>query len=158
MPRTVSALARQAMYAPETGECFVVLLELSHPNMATPIQVCSDSVDTVHLGQTFQHFPFQISMPADTDDAPPRVELAIDAIDRSIIQAVRSLTGAPITVRQWIVLASTPDTIEAGPFEFELREVEYDAFEVRGSLRYTDLAAEPYPSDTFTPTNTPGIF
>lgn len=158
MPRTVSALARQAMYAPQTGECFLVLLELSHPNMAVPIRVTSDSVSTFSQASTFQAFPFQISMPADTDDAPPRVELAIDAIDRSIIQAVRSLSGAPLTVRQWIVLASTPDTVEAGPFEFDLREVEYDAFEVRGSLRYTDLAAEPYPSDEFSPSNTPGIF
>lgn len=158
MPRTLSSTARQAVYAAQTSEAFLVLLTLDHPDMVTPIRVSSDAVDTVSNGETYTAFPFQIAMPPDTEDAPPRVQLTIDAIDRSIIQAVRGLSGTPITVTQTIVLGSSPDTVEAGPFEFELREVEYDAFEVTGDLQYADLLNEPYPFETFAPSTTPGAF
>ena len=126
--------------------------------MAEPIRVTSDAVNTIVGGITHQPFPFQISMPSDTDDAPPRVQLTIDAVDRSIIRAVRGLSGAPLTVTQTIVLGSSPDTIEAGPFTFDLREVEYDAIEISGSLQYADILNEPYPSETFARSTTPGAF
>lgn len=158
MPRTLSSAARQAVFAAQTGEAFLVLLELSHPDMAVPIRATSDAVDTISNGQTYTAFPFQIAIPPDTEDAPPRVQLTIDAVDRSIIQAVRGLSGTPITVTQSIVLGSSPDTIEAGPFVFELREVEYSALEVSGSLQYADLLNEPYPFETFAPSTTPGVF
>lgn len=158
MARELSVTAKQAVYATQTGEVFLVLLELSHPQMAEPIRVTSDGIATVVDGVTYQPYPFQIAMPPDADDAPPRVQLAIDAIDRSIIQAVRGLSGEPITVRQWVVLASSPSTVEAGPFEFKMREVEYDAYTVTGSLQYADLVGEPYPADLFAPSTTPGVF
>lgn len=158
MARNVSPAARRAAYASQTGEAFLVLLALSHPQMAEPILVSSDAVNTYVGGDTYQPFPFQISMPSDTDDAPPRVQLTIDAVDRSIIRAVRGLSGAPITVTQTIVLGSSPDTIEAGPFTFDLREVEYDAVEISGSLQYADIINEPYPSETFARSTTPGAF
>lgn len=146
------------MYASQTGEAFLVLIDLGHPLMAEPVRVSSDAVDTAAGGETYQHFPFRLTWPDDTDDAPPRAALSIDAVDRSIIQHVRQISGSPIQVTMRVVLASSPDVIEAGPCTFDMRDVEYTAFEVTGQLEYSDVANEAYPLPRFDPTNTPGAF
>ena len=156
--RPISLAARRALYASQTSEVLLVLLELSHPQMAAPIRVTSDGVDTVVAGVTYQHFPFRVTWPDDTDDTPPRAELSIDAVDRSIIQNVRQLSGSPIQVSMRVVLASNPEVVEAGPCVFDLRDVEYTAFEVSGKLEYADVANEDFPLPKFDPSETPGLF
>lgn len=156
--RAITHACRRALYASQTGEVLLVLLELSHPQMATPIRVTSDGVDTVVAGVVYQHFPFRVTWPDDTDDTPPRAELAIDAVDRSIVRSVRQLSGSPIQVSMRVVMASDPTVVEAGPCVFDMRDVEYSAFEVSGKLEYADVANEDFPLPKFDPSTTPGLF
>jgi hypothetical protein len=158
MPRTISASARTALFAQQTGEIFVLLLELDHAELVEPIRVCSDSIDTEHGGRTYQRFPFEIGMPPEDEDAPPIVRLKIANADRAIVAAVRQLAGNAMTVTLTVVLASSPDTIEAGPLEFTLRNVTYDAEFVEGELQFEDVLNEPFPADTFNPNTFPGLF
>jgi hypothetical protein len=146
------------LFASQTGEAFIVLLTLSHPTLANPIRVCSDGQALISNGNTYVAFPFRISLPAEAEGAPPTTELEIDNVDRSIVKAVREATGEPIQISMSVVLASSPNTIEAGPFDFTLRNVEYDASVVRGQLQYEDILNEPYPGDTMTPSRFPGLF
>jgi len=156
--RNLTHAARRALYAPQAGEVLLVLLELSHPQMAQPIRVTSDGVDTIAGGHTYQHFPFRVTWPDDTDETPPRAELSIDAVDRSIVLTLRQVSGSPIQVSMRVVLASSPDVVEAGPCVFDLRNVEYSAFEVTGQLEYADVANEEFPLPKFDPASTPGAF
>lgn len=158
MPRPLSTPAIRALFASQTGEAFIVLLTLSHPTLANPIRVCSDGQALISNGNTYVAFPFRISLPAEVEGAPPTTELEIDNVDRSIVKAVREATGEPIQISMSVVLASSPNTIEAGPFDFTLRNVEYDASVVRGQLQYEDILNEPYPGDTMTPSRFPGLF
>lgn len=158
MPRPLSTPALRALFASQTGEAFIVLLTLSHPTLANPIRVCSDGQALISNGNTYVAFPFRISLPAEAEGAPPTTELEIDNVDRSIVKAVREATGEPIQISMSVVLASSPNTIEAGPFDFTLRNVEYDASVVRGQLQYEDILNEPYPGDTMTPSRFPGLF
>ena len=158
MGRSLSAAARRAIFAPQTGEVFAILLTLSHPSWSTQIRVNPSGADLVSGGETYQQFPFEFSLPADVGDAAPTVQLRICNIDRSIVQSVRSVTGDRITVTASIVLASSPDTVEAGPFTFTLRDVSYDAMVVEGTLAWEDVLNEPYPGDAITPNTLPGIF
>lgn len=158
MPRPLSTPALRALFASQTGEAFIVLLTLSHPTLANPIRVCSDGQALISNGNTYVAFPFRISLPAEVEGAPPTTELEIDNVDRSIVKAVREATGEPIQISMSVVLASSPNTIEAGPFDFTLRNVEYDASVVRGQLQYEDILNEPYPGDTMTPSRFPGLF
>lgn len=158
MPRTLSIAAAAAVHAQETGEAFLVLLTLSHPDLAQPIRVTSDGKDTPSRGSTYLQYPFEVTLPDEGDEAPPSVSLRIDNVDRQIVAAVRGITGDAITVRLEVVLASTPDVVEAGPYDFALREVSYDAQTIEGTLHYEDIIAEPYPGDSFTPSRFPGQF
>jgi hypothetical protein len=158
MPRTLSSTARRAIFAQETGEVFLLLLTIAHPQLAEPIRVVNNNEDVVSGGVTFQRFPFELALPPETEEAPPTVSLRIANADRQIVQAVRALAGDAMTVDVSVVLASSPDTIEAGPYRFTLRDVSYDAAIVEGTLRFEDVLNEPYPADSFTPARFPGLF
>lgn len=134
-----------------------MLVTIAHPDMPEPIRVCSDAVDVFSGGNWYVHFPFELDLPRESEDAPPTVTLRVCNVDRQIVQAVRTYAGE-ITVTVNLVMASSPDLVEAGPFEFTMREATYDALVVEGTLAFQDVLNEPYPADSFTPSRTPGIF
>lgn len=157
MSRSVSLTARQALYAQETGEAFLVLLTIDHANLASPIRVSSDAVDTVSRGDTYIAFPFRLSLPDDSDDRPPRARLTIDNVDRTIVQTLRQISSAP-TVLIEAVRGADPGTVEAAFPDFELANARYDALTVQGDLTLESFLHEPYPAERFTPADFPGLF
>jgi hypothetical protein len=157
MPRSVTLTARQALYAQETGEAFLVLLTMDHADLGAPIRVSSDAVDTVSRGNTFLAFPFQLSLPDDTDDRPPRARLTIDNVDRTIVQTLRQISSAP-TVLIEVVRGADPNTVEAAFPDFELSNASYDVLTVQGDLTLESFLREPYPAARFTPAGFPGLF
>lgn len=157
MSRALSNIARQALHAEGTEEAFLVLLTLSHADLAEPLRVTSDAVDTLSRGETFIAYPFELSLPDDDDSRVPRAKLAIDNVDRSIVLAVRSLSTAPVVLVE-IVRASDPDTVEARFADFRLANVLYDAHLVQGDLSIEDFTTEPFPAHVFSPSLFPGLF
>lgn len=159
MPRPLSSVAKQAIFAQQTGEVFVVLLELEHPNFAGIIRVCSNDLPIASRGNTYVPFPFEIILPDESEDSAPRVTLRIDNVDRRIVSELRSVVSTvPVTIRLFIVLASSPDTLEVGPMEFSLRDVEFTATTVEGTLLYEDVLNESFPADSFSPARFPALF
>lgn len=157
MSRAPSLLARQALNASATADAFLILLTLSHAEMAAPIRVSSDAVDTVSRGETFAAFPFALTLPDDIDNQSPEARLTIDNIDRQIVQALRNIVSAPDVLIE-IVRAATPDVIEARFQDFRLTNVTYDSQIVSGNLSIEDFTMEPYPAGTFSPGYFPGLF
>lgn len=157
MPRPLSTAAKQAIYAQETGEAFLMLLTISHAQLTPTLRFAGNYVDVVSRGQTYLGWPFAIALPAEVDDQLPTVQVQIDNVDRRIMEGVRALTSAPAVTLE-VVLASAPDTVEAGPFAFTLRNADYDALVVTGSLAFEDVLNEPYPQHAFTPAKFPGLF
>ncbi|MDE1151412.1 MAG: DUF1833 family protein [Micavibrio sp.] len=157
MSRDPSLLARQALYAPETADAFLILLTLSHASLAEPIRVTSDAVDTVSRGSQFVAFPFDLTLPDDTEGQSPEARLRIDNVDRQVVKAVRSLNSAPSVLIE-IVRVATPDVIEAQFQDFRLTNVTYDSQVVEGNLSIEDFTMEPFPAAVFAPGNFPGLF
>lgn len=157
MSRNVSAELKQAVYAQETTQEFIVLITLSHPDLADPIRVNSSAVDVVSNGDTFIAYPFDVVLPDDVDDRPPRAKLRIDNISREIILAIRTISSAP-SVNIQIVMASSPNTIEAEFLDFKLSNITYDQLTVEGDLTLEEFIGEPYPARVFSPADFPGLF
>jgi len=157
MSRNISALARQSLFASETDDAFLILLTLSHPDMAAPIRVTSDAAETESNGHIFTPFPFTLTLPDDIDAQSCRAQLTIDNVDRQIVLAVRSLSGAVSALIQ-IVRAAAPDVIEAQFPDFKLANLSYDAWRVSGDLTVEDFTAEPFPAAIFSPGLFPGLF
>ncbi|HYD17057.1 MAG TPA: DUF1833 family protein [Patescibacteria group bacterium] len=157
MSRNPSLTARAALNAPGTGEVFLVLLTLTHPAMAAPIRVTSDAVATVSRGNSFEPFPFALTLPDDAENAAPEARLRIDNIDRRVVAALRGLDSAPYIMIE-IVRAAEPDVIEAKFEDFRLTGVTYDSQVVSGTLGVEDFTAEPFPAAIFSPGGFPGLF
>lgn len=157
MSRNISPAARAALHAPETSEVFLVLLTLHHAEMPVPVRVCNNGADITSRGEIFIAYPFQLTLPDDEDNRPPRARLAIDNVDRQIVQAVRSLTSSPsVTIE--IIRAAAPDTVEARFEDFRFTNITYDSHRVEGDLTVEDFTAEPYPAAGFSPSLFPGLF
>lgn len=111
---------------------------------------CNDSQYTA--------FPFEITLPTDSERGVPDVELRIDNVDREIVQALRSLSQQAPTVTIDVVTKSTPSTVEVGPIDFKLSEANYTAATVTGTLAYkNDILGGQFPKDTFNPSNRTGL-
>ncbi len=161
MSRTVSPRALQAMLSRETGEVFLICLSIAPPTGSTafaPILLVNDNQPLVRADGTYQPFPFEVTLPDDTDERIPQVAITIDMIDRSVIEQIRTVIGLP-QVSFFVVLASQPNTIEVGPFQFSLLDAEYDVLTIRGTLGYEeDFLDQAIPGDVYTPTNSPALF
>jgi hypothetical protein len=153
----MSLTAREAMYSQETGEVFLELLEISHADLSSPIRVVNNTVDITHNSNTYSAFPFKIQPPGEKQSEITRASLTIDAVDRTVIQAIRSIS-TPATVTYKVILASAPDTVEAGPFVFSLKNTQYTAYQVSGELVYEDRLFMRVPYLKFSPRLFPGLF
>ncbi|MBU0598807.1 DUF1833 domain-containing protein [Patescibacteria group bacterium] len=157
MSRNLSLTARQAIFAQETAEVFLLLLTIDHDDLDAAIRVVNNAENITSNSLEYQAFPFEMNLPDDTEDALSQVTLTICNVDRQIVQAVRSISSPP-TVTLNVILASDPDTVEAGPFEFTMKSADYDALTVTGSLAAEDILNEPFPADRYTPNLFPGLF
>lgn len=156
MPRTLSATAVASLNAQETGEVWLVLLTISHPDLPTPIRVVNNNEDITSRGNLFQAFPFQIILPSEDPDTPPRAAIRIDNVDRSIIAVLRSISSAPsVTIE--IILASQPNTVEIAYTSLALRNVRYDPAVIEGELFFEPLFDQPITA-SMTPSRFPGMF
>lgn len=158
MSRTLSTLAKQAIYMQETSEVFLLLVTITHATLPVPIRVVNNTQDCVSRGNTFTALPFGFVLPGEREDQIPMSRLWVDNVDREIVQAVRNATGAAPQVLAEIVLASQPDTLEAAFDGFSLKNALYDALTVSGDLAMEDVLNENYPEGTFTPNLFKSIF
>lgn len=160
MPRSLTATTVREVFKQQTGEAWLVLLTLDHPDLASPLRVTSDGVDTISRGDTFQQFPFSLALPHDAANELPAARLEIDNVDRQIVEALRSVAGGADgpTVLIEIVRGAAPDTLEAAWPDFRLAVAPHDELTVAGELTLDLLAREPYPADSYTPATAPGVF
>lgn len=149
--------ALRGMFAGETDEAFLVCLTIEHEDLAAPIRLVNDTVDLTRSAGEFIAWPFEVALPDDVEAQLPRVQLVIDNVDRAIVAAIRPLQGR-VTLTLEVVLASSPNEVEAGPYALTLKDVSYDRLTVSGTLGYEDVLNAPYPKDSFTPLNSTGLF
>jgi hypothetical protein len=156
--REVSVNALQAMLAQNSAEVFVPLLVIDHPDFDAPIRLAYNT-ETVHRTDgDYLPYPFQINLPTQTEDEIPTVTLTVDNTDLTVNDKIRSITGVP-TVTLMVVLASSPNTVEAGPFNMRLLNAQADANTIQGVLgQENDIFSQSVPCGLYLPTNSQGLF
>ena len=160
MSRSLSPVAKRALFAQQTGEVIQALVTITHASIVGgPLRFVSDMQNCVSNGDTYTAFPFKLVLPDDDAETPPRLKLTIDNVDRQIVEAIRSIPpSTPPTVHVEFVFASQPDVVEASFSGFTLREVQYDALTIEGDLIQEEISLEPFPEGAFTPNYFAGLF
>ena len=165
MSRTLTAAARQAFYAEETAEAFLLLLEIDNwEDPATPIRIAYNNVNVTSTlsgeyspAKEFLGTFFHIELPEESGESANTVRLAIDNVDQRMVIAIRN-TVTPPNIRLFVVSSRDTDIVEVGPLRFVLESVDYDRFYIRGELVFEDVVNRRWPQHDFTPSTTPGIF
>ena len=146
------------MFAQESGDPFLTLVTLTHPDFAGPIRLVNNQEDIVSNSETFSAFPMEITLPIDDDSNSAR-EIQITFANTSL-ELVDELRGVqtPISVQLDMVLASTPNIVEFSFQEFKLRQVSFNQFTVQGSLYMDDFLNTELTSENYSPSIYPGLY
>ena len=150
---TVSNTFKAAHYQQQTDEVNLIIVEIDHTDLDTPIRVVNNTENVTSGGDEYLAAGFNIKLP--NDDGHTSIDVC--NIDRVMVNAIRSISTRP-TVSLSVILASDPNTVEVGPYVMELADVGYDAFTVYGKLSFDDFLDEPYGGDVFTPGQYIGLF
>ncbi|MBA4797014.1 MAG: DUF1833 family protein [Rhizobiales bacterium] len=167
MARPLSSGFLAGLYAQESEEVVVCLLTVTHPDLEEPIRLSSDPTTrvsddpliyaTTSRSEEYLYLPFEFTLPDDKGDSPPRVQLSLDNVERSLVAVLRSFaTPAGITVE--LVLASDPDNVEIELPALQLSDTTIDEGRISATLVADPLINEPHPAGQFTPGSFPGLF
>ncbi len=166
MSRSLTLPTRQAIYASQTKEAFIVLMTISHPNWTDDVRISSDPTSllpvanvrgTLSNGLEYLFGNFAITLPSQDSTQTTRATISVDNVSREIVRQLRQ-ANTKVNIDLKVVLSSNPDLVEVTVSDFKLERVQYDAFVVTGdiSIEYFDL--EPFPFQRFTPSKFPAIF
>lgn len=156
----ISPTQLRAMLAQETDEVFLMCLTISHPSFAAPYLLVTDMVPLVRASGTFEPFAFTLNLPNEDEDSIPQVQMVIDNVDNAILLAIRNLpAGVRPNILLEVVTASEPDTLVAGPINFKMLSVDFDDSTITATIGFEDdVLNTVFPADSYTPTNSPGLF
>lgn len=161
MARTVSQTALRAILSQQTGKVFLACLTIDHADLASPLRFVNNTEAITFDSNEYSPAAFEFQAPDDSENNVPEAQITIDNVDRQIIEAIRPLKLAPDIEVNIVMFTDhqTEPSVEMGPLEFKLREFNYNAEIIRGSLRYDETFLNAtFPKDRITPTTTPGIF
>lgn len=159
MSRTIGASALAAIAKPQTDEVFLFLLDviLTIDGVVETYHFVNNTESVTRLGVEYIPLGFQITLPNEGETIH-EASLTIDAVDLVLVSAMRETTVKP-QVSFMLVLASFPDaTPEAGPFNFELSDVTYNAQTLSATLNYGKHLEARFPKVGKTPYYFPGMF
>lgn len=108
----VSAAFKAHAFALRSDDVNINLVEIDHPNLPEPARISTDTVDTVHLGNTYVSCPVKIQWAVREGGRAPTSRLEVDNVGKIILDPVRSVVSPMPTVRFISVLASQLNTID----------------------------------------------
>lgn len=156
--RSYSSAARQNMLATSADEPFLVMLEITHPDLVAPIRVVNDVVDLVSNGNTYIALPFRVTLPDDIRGQIPTASLEIDNIGRELtrwLEVSGGGQGAKCRILQ--VMRSNPNLIEFNIL-LDLTNLSITNEVVSGSLGFVNTLGQVSTTINFTPTTAPALW
>ena len=170
--RRVSLNARLAFEAEVSDEIEIVLIQIEHSDLATPVRLSTDptvrlSSDPLMygthsdwLGAADGPFLFILAsaeMPSDQEDAPAAARIILENVDGRIAGVLREMPGRAV-VHLGVVLASSPDVVEVEYLNLQLLSSSGDVAQISLSIGRRPVEEEAFPSGRFTKARFPGLF
>lgn len=145
------------MYGQVSGNPFLSLFTLSHPDFAEDIRLVNNAEDIVSRGMTFSSFPVNMTLPPDNNETSREVQILFDNVSLELIDEFRSVT-TPIEMKLEMVLAGDPDVVQYSLEELKLKAIQYNKQNITATLVMDDFLSVGVTSERYTPSTFPGIF
>ncbi len=171
--RRLSLNQRLAQDAIGSEEIEVALFIIEHPMLDEPVRLSTDNTErltddplaygtrSTWMGSNpiTEPFLFVIAsavVPSDLDDAPAAASFVLENVDNDIAKLLRSFTSLA-TIHMAVVLASSPNLIEAEFQDMKIVSADMDAGEVIIDFSREDIEEEHYPAGRMTKDRFPGL-
>lgn len=153
-----SAAANKKINAVSADELPVLLLEITHPDLAVPIRVINDNADIIFETNQYVALAFRASLPDDIAGKLPRATLTVDNVGKEMVSWLEgSAGGQGAQCRLVQILRSDPATIE-WEITMDLDNLTINMLEVSGELGFDDLLNKPGVTLVYRPSVAPGLF
>ena len=93
MRQTLGEDGLRAIFAEETGEVFLALLEVMDPSLDEPIRAVNDTVDHVHQGKLYTAYPFELVLPDSDGETLPKTSISISNVSPALITVLRKMVA-----------------------------------------------------------------
>ena len=158
MPRNYSAAYKSTLAQTSAPEAPLILLEITHPDLALPVRVVNDTQDVTSNGDLYVAVPFRCELPDDLENQQPKARLAIDNVGRDLVYWLEiSGGGEGSSVHVMQIMRSTPDVVE-WEITMQLANVRITQAEVSGELNFENLFGRPAVAVQYRPDTAPGVF
>lgn len=168
---TLSPTALKAMFSPESSDTLIMLFTLydDSGDVTKTIRLADGytqrlsetdrdiTYGVVSRGKEYAFLPISVTLPSEDDSSSPRCSLTINDVTKILVPIIRTITNPPKVLME-MVLASSPDIVEASFPGFYISNFTYNAESVQADLSMINFSAEPFPAYTFTPAYFPGLF
>ena len=135
------------------------LIKITHPDLAEPMYICDNNESITYQNTTYEPYFFTFEAPEQTDDTDGTATLTISAVDRQIINIIRSASSnvRPIVeiMAIWIDNDENNQPVfsELSGYIFEVAGAEMDAKSATLTLTVDTLCLFDFPGDEFTSSN-----
>jgi len=173
MSRRLSLNARLALDAPASGEIEAALFLIEHPDLEAPIRLSTDNTERLSddplmygtrstwrganpLTEPFLWIIASAVLPGDAEDAPASAQIVVENLDAEMVTLLRSFTE-PAEISIAVIMAGTPDLIEAEWGGLQLTSADITAGEIVLTISRDEVELEPFPPGRMTRLNFPGL-
>lgn len=148
---------KKAATAPETDEVLLTLLTV-YVNKEPILHLCDNTVSIKSNGIDYEPCGFMVNLP-DQSEEQNSCRLQIDSVDPAIYRIIKdAAVKYEITIALAIILASSPDVYEEGPYKFILRNIATNAGVITGELYDFYIHDRNLTGHKYTPEDFPGLF
>ncbi|MET1410698.1 hypothetical protein ABVF61_00420 [Roseibium sp. HPY-6] len=171
--RRVSLNRRLLQEEHSTKEIEVALFHIEHEELSEPVRLSTDNADRLTddpltygtrstfnganpVSEPFQFVLVSADLPSDLEEAPAEAAITLENVTKGIADVLQMI-NSQATVDIALVLASSPDLIEAEFRGLKLVRAEGDASEITLFLSRQPIEEESFPSVRMTKQRFPGL-
>jgi len=149
---------RQEAIKSESAAVFLHLVKIDADG-ADPLYFVDNTQQIIAGGIQYEPCAFRCVLPdQNSSGAAKACRIEIDNVDRRIAELVAQTVNTPVYVTITLVMAQSPDAVEAGPLRFILRNVSVTKETVQAELYDFYLADRNLPGLWYSPNDFPGLF
>lgn len=140
-----------------TKEVFLFLLTFTGGSITEPVRLVNNLEDVTSRGNSYMAFPLDLTLPIDDGDSMPSIKIVCQNASLQLIETIRNV-GTVMYVKLEMILASSPDYIEASIENMRVSSVQYDKDAITMTCAMDDLLNTAFGRERYLPSNFPGLF